>query len=257
HIDGVRANEDIEEVHQMRVATRRLRGALRVFGDILPPEAGTLHDELRWIADRLAPARDLDVQLERLGSTADELGLEAGHIRPYRSWLEAERRKVQAALDEALSSTRFGRLLQLLKSQQEWTTQLTIAEDDGPRRLRRAYKRLKRRAGELDANSSTADLHKVRIRAKWLRYTAEFFEPAYGQPARRLAQRAVVLQDLLGDFQDGVVSTQRIHEAVDAAAGTWSADTVLALGRVVECEAQRGATIRKNVGPAVRAVRRK
>src|SRR5262249_35476466 len=74
-------------------------------------------------------------------------------------------------------------------------------------------------------------------RAKWLRYTAEFFEPAYGQPARRLAQRAVVLQDLLGDFQHGVRGP--------------------GASRGGECEAQRGATIRKNVGPAVRAVRRK
>jgi CHAD domain-containing protein len=167
-IDGVRAGEDIEEVHQMRVATRRLRGALRVFGDILPPEAGTLHEELSWIADRLAPARDLDVQLERLSRTANELGLDAALIRPYRSWLEAERRNVQAALDDALTSTRFERLLQLMESQHDWTTQPTISEGDGPRRLRRAYKRLKRRAGRLEPNSSPADLHTVCIRAKWL-----------------------------------------------------------------------------------------
>jgi triphosphatase len=256
---GVLAGSDIEDVHQMRVATRRLRAALRLFGDVLPPEASHLHEELSWIADQLGPARDLDVQARRLSESADELGLPADLV-PYAAWLEEQRQHAQARLVDALGSDRFQELVGQLDGMNEWAIDPRADADvseDGPRRLRRSYRRFKNRAEGVDTASSAADLHRVRIRAKWLRYTAEFFELVYGKPARRLARRAVAVQDLLGDFQDGIVSGQRIRDAVQSAADTWPAQTLLALGQIIQRDAQRGESVRQDFARAYRALRNK
>ena len=63
---GTRLGEDIEELHDMRVATRRLRAALDLFAEVFPVRAVGLRNELRWLAGVLGAVRDLDVQLERM-----------------------------------------------------------------------------------------------------------------------------------------------------------------------------------------------
>src|SRR5918995_152344 len=75
HEGGIRVEEDPEELHDMRVATRRMRSVLKFFEDALPEEAGRFREELRFFADVLGDVRDLDVQIEQLGtwiSEADE-----------------------------------------------------------------------------------------------------------------------------------------------------------------------------------------
>ena len=67
----------------------------------------------------------------------------------------------------------------------------------------------------------------------------------YGKPAQRLVRTLTALQDLLGDFQDGVVGGQRIREAVLTAGGAWPAETSLALGQVVQYDLERSRRIRK------------
>ena len=118
-------------------------------------------------------------------------------------------------------------------------------------------KKLSKRGDRIDRASPTRALHAVRIRAKRLRYAAEFFEVVYGKPAQRLVERAVALQDLLGDLQDGVVSGQQIHQAVQTAAGTWPAETSLALGQIVQYDAQRALDIRRRFGDVYDEVRDK
>jgi CHAD domain-containing protein len=234
-------------VHQTRVATRRLRGALRLFRDVLPPESSALDAELEWIAGQLGQVRDLDVQVNRLRQRAAELGVSEALV-PYGAWLEDQRQRAQTALEDALGSLRSQELVQRLERlsslQADPTTDRPLTTD-APRRLRRVLKKLTKRGDRIDRSSPNGELHKVRIRAKRVRYAAEFFEAAYGKPARRLVKRAVALQDLLGDLQDGVVSNQHIHQAVQTAAGTWPADTSLALGRIVQFEAQHAVEIRR------------
>ena len=69
----VGAGDDPEAVHKMRVATRRLRAALRVFEDMLPPSATHLRGELKWLAGVLGAVRDLDVQIHSLGDASEAL----------------------------------------------------------------------------------------------------------------------------------------------------------------------------------------
>jgi CHAD domain-containing protein len=257
HMPGARAGEDPLHVHQMRVATRRMRAALRLFGDLLPAEASSLNDELKWIAGQLGAARDLDVQVRRLRETAAELGLSEA-LGTYGAWLEEQRQRAQAELVSAIESPRFEQLMQQLHQLQEWSPNPEVDAplfDDAPERLRRAYRRLRKRAKRIDKHAPATDLHKVRIGAKRLRYAAEFFEVAYGTPAERLAKLLVLLQDSLGDLQDGVVSSERIHQAVQTEAGAWPAETSVALGRVVQRDVQVANQIRKGFPRLYREVR--
>jgi CHAD domain-containing protein len=257
HMAGAREGQDPLHVHQMRVATRRMRAALRLFADVLPAEASGLNDELKWIAGQLGAARDLDVQVRRLRETAAELGLSEALV-PYGAWLEEQRQRAQAELVSAIASPRFEQLRQQLHQLQAWSLNPEVDAplfDDAPRRLRRSYRQLRKRAKRIDKHSPATDLHKVRIGAKRLRYAAEFFEIAYGKPAERLATLLVLLQDRLGDLQDGVVSGERIHQAVQTEAGAWPAETSLALGRVVQRDVQNADQIRREFPRLYRTVR--
>lgn len=256
HAPGARVGADPRHVHQMRVATRRMRAALRLFGDVLPPQASSLSDELKWFANQLGPVRDLDVQIQRMRDIADELGVSAA-LDPYGAWLEVQRESARLTLGKAFESRRFGSLVQRLQRLDEWSVDAPSAPlfEDAPRRLLRAYKQLRKRADGVDASAPAAEMHAVRIRAKRLRYTAEFFEPAYGKPAHRLVEKVVALQDLLGNLQDGVVSRELIHAAVQSTAGAWPAHTSLALGQLVQFEAQREKELRGAFPAAYRAAR--
>jgi CHAD domain-containing protein len=242
------ADSDPEHVHQTRVATRRLRAALRVFEDVLPPDVLTLEDELGWIAGQFGPLRDLDVQVRRLQDSASQLGLSAV-LLPYGAWLEAQRQRSVASLDTALQSQRFCDLARRLTTLDHFVADAASSvavTEDAPQRLQAAWRKLRKVARKLRDSSPSTAFHQSRIRAKRLRYTTEFFERVYGKPARRLIKRTISLQDLLGDHQDGVVSTQRIQAAVQVAAREWPAETSLALGRVVQWETERGYELRRH-----------
>ncbi|MDQ6673312.1 MAG: CHAD domain-containing protein [Chloroflexota bacterium] len=256
HAPGARAGSDPFHVHQMRVATRRMRAALRLFADTLPVGATTLNEELKWFASQLGPVRDLDVQLHRVHATAGTLGV-AGPLAAYADWLENQQQCARKKLAEAFESRRFGALVQGLQRLDAWP----IAESppvvaEAPRQLRQAYTQLRKRANAVDDQTPAAALHAVRIRAKRLRYTAEFFQPTYGKPARRLAERVVSVQDLLGNLQDGIVSRQHIHAAVQSSADGWPAQTTLALGRLVQFEADREMELRAGFPDAYRGVQK-
>jgi CHAD domain-containing protein len=257
HTPGARAGQDPLHVHQMRVATRRMRAALRLFGDVLPAQARSLNDELNWIAGQLGATRDLDVQVRRLRDRAAELGLSEALV-PFGAWLEDQRQRAQAELIDAIASARFTQLMQQLHQQHDWAPNPLVDAplyEDAPRRLKRTFRQLRQRARQIDDHVPATELHRVRIRAKRLRYAAEFFAVAYGKPAERLARLLINLQDRLGDLQDGVVADQRIQQAVQTEAGAWPAETSLALGRVVQRDVQHAQQIRHDFPRLYRAVR--
>jgi triphosphatase len=255
HAPGARVGSDPYHVHQMRVATRRMRAAVRLFADVLPTDASSLNDELKWFASQLGSVRDLDVQIHRLRDTAAALCI-TDAIAPYIQWLEGQHHGARTELGKAFEARRFGVLVQVLQRVDAWPLPDSPAVcADAPRRLRRVFKQFRKRADAVDEQAPTSAIHAVRIGGKRLRYTAEFYELVYGKPARRLAEQVVTLQDLLGNLQDGVVSRQHIHEAVESSAGAWSAHTTLALGQLVQFEAEREKELRAAFPHAYRSVR--
>jgi triphosphatase len=247
HAPGVRTGGDPRHVHQMRVAARRMRAALRLFADVLPAEATGLSLELEWIAGHLGAVRDIDVHTARLRETDADLGL-GDALVPYTTWLQDQWQVAQRCLLDALHSERFSLLVHRFTQFSDWPLEPPTDAplvDEAPRRLRRAYRSLHRSAEPLGEDAPPQALHKTRIRAKRLRYATEFFEPLYDKPARRMIDRTVALQDLLGALQDSVVGAERIHDAIRQTDGNWSARTSLALGQILQYDVQRGEKLRQ------------
>ena len=253
HEAGTRLGEDTEELHDMRVATRRLRAALDLFSDVLPPQFGDLAPEVAWLTKVLGAVRDLDVQLDRLDSAPEWHGpWSSGQsgvapIEELRAIMTKERDQARVLLLAAFESPRYERLttgLMALAQQgggQRSTTghlPATVVLPDllGPRHhaavkaARRAH-----RSGE------APDFHRLRIRCKRLRYALEFAQDIYGDPTVQFIRRLARLQDVLGGLQDCQVSMERLHFLATRAQPPLSRATVFLMGAAAE-DSRREAT---------------
>lgn len=215
HRAGTCEGSDPEELHDMRVASRRLRAAVRAFGDAIPPKRRErLRKELRWLGRRLGGVRDLDVLLRRF---------EAGGagLAPLRAALEREREKARARMVRALESRRFARLLLEIgkASRGEGRAPAAARAPAGEKAApaaREAARRLVLKGDAALADPTPERLHRTRIRGKRLRYLLEFHRERFGPGGRKLVKRLVALQDLLGAHQDAVVAAAAVARVLDA-----------------------------------------
>lgn len=203
-----------DSVHQMRVTTRKIRSLLQSSHDSFElADNEWVLDELRELAAVLGIARDAEVLAERYERALDELP--ESHVRgPVRERLvEGAKKRYETGWKRSLTamrSQRYFRLLDALEAlvatepaagaQGEEPAELTI--DSAYTRVRKAAKAARIAAEDPEVDSDEA-LHRIRKRAKQLRYTAA----ATGES--KVADRAKVIQSLLGDHQDSVVS--RVH----------------------------------------------
>ena len=215
--DAVRATEggvrygDAEAVHDMRVATRRLRSTLRSFrADLRPWQP--LRDELKWLAAALGDVRDGDVMGERLATAvaAQPPELVVGPVAARLAQRAArETARGRERLIAALDSPRYAALLRSLDELVGSGPTRRV----GKGRLRRAARKGLRRAdGRLDGASTDAARHEARKAYKRARYAVEVLRPVAGKPATRLRKRLTALQDVLGAHQDAVITAARLRE---------------------------------------------
>lgn len=229
NVQAVLADADIEGVHQMRVALRRIRSALAIFAPILPEPALTrLVKEIRWLNGPLGRKRDLDVFITETLDPLRQAMPSLGGLDDLATVLAARRDAAQRALGIALSAPRFAQLRLRLGALAErpepallaWLGPAVQEQAAAPAAafaaqvLRRRRRKLKKRAARLDHHNSEA-LHDLRIRAKKLRYAAEFFRPLFGGKAtRRLTDALALLQDSLGALNDAAVGATLVHNAL-------------------------------------------
>jgi CHAD domain-containing protein len=217
HDPGVRLADDPEDVHQMRVATRRLRAYLRAARPLVKREwADGLREELAWLGGSLGAARDLDVLLERLrGDLAAEADGNTS-ARGLLEELERDRSAAYAAAAETLSEPRYLELLDRLEGE----TQAPVAAGHAKTRLRRVFRdeldRCRKTFERLGRKPTDEALHRARIRVKRARYAAELAEHELGEEGDAFLQAAKKLQDVLGEHQDAVVAQERIGDWADA-----------------------------------------
>lgn len=205
-----------DAVHQMRVITRKIRSLLKDSQDSFGLADGAwVIDELRELAAVLGLARDAEVLGERYQRELDRLAPDL--VRgPVRERLVAgAQRRYQAGLRRsliAMRSKRYFRLLDALDSLVAEEPVTVVGQDRAPLTIDAAYRRV-RKAARAAAAENDADeaLHRIRKRAKSLRYTAS----ATG--ANEVSQQAKAIQTLLGDHQDSVVSRQHLIHQVEAA----------------------------------------
>ncbi|MGO9456675.1 MAG: CHAD domain-containing protein [Acidimicrobiales bacterium] len=245
---GTRLGEDIEELHDMRVATRRLRAAIDFFGDILPVRARTLRAELSWLAGVLGGVRDLDVQIERLDDMERWVvtdGSDGSPLDDLRRLLTAHRVAARRVLLDALDSTRWERLAAGLTSMARTSQRgrppaarqpAAAALPDLVTPRHRAVVKAARRAG---ASGIAADYHRLRIRCKRLRYSLEFTAGVYGGRTEQFTKKLARLQDALGLMQDAEVATGRLLALATSPAAGDPVDglpprTIFTMGAVAE-----------------------
>lgn len=221
HEQGTREGEDVEQLHDMRVAARRLRAAYRVFGKVLGKERlAPFVEDLRWIAAALGAVRDLDVFLLKLGEWY--ANAPRAHKPAVRSLIrdrEAEREQRRKELLAVLDSERYA-LFKLNFGAFVRGEHPEVPLGGGPKVAKAAPKALARRLeavleDEDILNSPTPEqLHNLRIACKRLRYTAEFLSGAYGDALEGLIKRTVAAQDLLGEVHDADVHAEYLKEYV-------------------------------------------
>jgi CHAD domain-containing protein len=234
HDPGTRLGSDPEDLHQLRVATRRLRAFLRAARPLLAPgPTEDVRSELAWLGAALGPVRDLDVLLEYFSGELARLDGELADAAGLIDALEERRAKSRAALLEALSSQRYFALLD----------RVTGFAADPPRSSSNETlaaiwwseaKRVRRAVEALGDDPSDEDLHAIRIRVKRARYAAELAGHELGKRGVQYIARAKAAQDVLGAHQDAFVAEEEIR--------AWSrdrpeAETVAA--RLVELERAR------------------
>jgi len=254
HDPGTRLGRDHEELHQMRVATRRMRAILRAASPLLDPDwAAGLRAELGWLGGGLGPVRDLDVLIEHLRADAHRLGAEdeQGFLPLLRS-LDAERDADRAALADALRSPRFVALVERL-DEATASPALRAGATSLRRLAAREFRRLRRAVRELGDEPPDAQLHAARIAVKRARYAAELAEGSVGAPARAAIRDCKALQDILGDHQDAAIAEERIRGLVRPRT---AAPGALAAGRVIERQHERRRAARAAYPAAWRRLER-
>ena len=253
HEGGTRLGGDPEELHDMRVATRRMRSALKFFEDALPEEAGHFRDELQFFASVLGEVRDLDVQIEQLEtwiSEADEEDREP--LSKTVGALEKRRAAAREDLLEALDSERYERFE---SSFTEFLRRGSVAggyADEpalavAPDLLSRPHRKWRKAAERVDETSHPEEYHDLRKKGKRLRYALEFLSGVYGEKSTgKIVKPLKELQDELGRHQDLIVSGDLLKQLATDSQRLLSR-TAFAMGALAERNLQEAAGIRASL----------
>ena len=269
NVPGTIRDIDTEFLHDLRVAVRWTRSALKLCGSALPAGlAGAYRPEFRWLGDLTTPARDLDVYLLGYpGMAAGLVGATETDLIPFREHLQRSRASAHRQLTTGLRSARFARL------RIGWRAALADVHPARRRlavgqladtRIAAAHRLALRIGGEITAASPPQSLHDLRKRCKELRYLVEMFGSLHDPGQRSQAVRELkALQDCLGEFQDAEVQRDeiRLFAAQMLEQHTAPAETLLAMGEIAASLARRQIRARAQfdgrfadfAGPASRA----
>lgn len=249
-VPGVLADLDPEYLHELRTSIRATRSVLRLGGHLLPTaQVARYEEQLAALADLTSPVRDLDVLMERLE------GEDFAGIDPAPLWRQLRMRRGRAlrTLQADLRST------DLLS---RWRTTLDHADlpgaATGPHavELAEVAHRKVAKAAKAGANAPAEELHRLRKRAKRMRYLLDGFADVYEPGAyKQVRKRLKALQRDLGVIQDGHVQERLLVDAA-AALVTSGADVelLLTIGAIRERVRGREAQARERLGTALKKI---
>jgi CHAD domain-containing protein len=240
HEDGTRSGGDPEDLHQMRVAVRRMRAVLAAAGDAVDRRwADQLRAELRWLGQVLGPVRERDA------------------VEALLCGLVRKRRTARQRLLRTLRSARYAALVTALEEAVAAGPPAAADQVVPLDLVRRPYRKAVRQVRKVDQDGSDEALHALRIRGKRLRYAAELIEPEQGRPVRKLVKAVTALQDVLGEHQDAAVAEEAVRELATAEESDGDAHLAFVAGRLAERERNRRAEYRTRWSAAWRKVDRR
>jgi CHAD domain-containing protein/adenylate cyclase class IV len=261
---GTRDGTDPEDLHSMRVATRRQRAAWRVFGGAFRAGRTKGHrSRLREVAARLGAVRDLDVLLEAADAYRADLPVtEQRALEPLLAAWRTHRDDARVLLVRELDSDGYRRWLDDYAEfvRHEGTAVLATGptephrvRDTAASRIHAAYEHV--RAYEPVLRWADVEtLHELRIAGKWLRYTLEFVREALGAEADGLIARVTALQDHLGLMHDADVSAHLARDFLVEHAGSLSDAESGAIARYLVNREREVTRLQRSVGRPWRGV---
>ena len=256
---GALRGEDPEQLHHMRVAHRRLRTAIGSFRPVLPADLSAADAELRWIGKELGYVRDLDVQLEAMRATAATLEATPESIEALVAAVNDERNQARKGMLESLVSKRFEALvLRIARTLREQVPADGSAGgpnigEYAPIMLKDRHREFRKAAERLRSKSPALDYHDTRRRARRLRFTTEFVEEIFGEPAEELIAALTELQDLFGAHQDyyaAIELRRRVSKGLP--------ESSLSLAKDLDAhDLERAAELRKDAPEALKRVEKR
>lgn len=227
HEEGTRLGEDIEALHDMRVATRRLRAAFDVF--LIAFKSGSLKPHLKGLRTtgrKLGSVRDLDVFIEKSQVYLDSLSDEAkSGLDPLLESLRKQRQEARAEMLEYLDSqdySDFKRKFNIFLKTPGTGARKMRKGIPAPKRVKELapvliYERLAvvRSFESFIENAPLELLHVLRIEIKKLRYTVEYFREVLGPESNELIEQLKGLQDHLGNLVDAQVAIDHLQNILD------------------------------------------
>ena len=263
--EGTRTGLHIEDLHGMRVATRRMRAAWRVFGDgFRLDRTRRMRGRLRELAARLGAVRDLDVLIEAARAHQATLPeADAAAFAPLvRAWSD-DREVARQLLIRELDSPAYARLVDEYRIfvTAEGAAVRGPASPVAPHRVRDtagsriwlAYEQVRGYESVLRwADIET--IHQLRIASKWLRYTLEFFREALGPEVDQLVPRVVALQDHLGWLHDADVTIGLTRQFLVSNAGRLSATETEVIAAYLRGRERELEHLRRTIGAPWRGI---
>ena len=220
-VEGVMTSADIEYIHRMRVASRRLRSSFEIFSDSFPKQDYKLFaKDIRAVTKALGAARDLDVQLELLQQLHPQFSdprLAPG-VNRLQLRLKQQRQEAQTRVIKAMKTLEDDETLRrIARWAAPWLEKAESVYLYSPALFELAFSSIKARLQEVmvfdepvRVETNVAELHAMRISAKHLRYTMETFESLYADELKPFINHSKKLQDLLGSIHDADVWTEMI-----------------------------------------------
>ncbi len=224
---GTRKGEDIEKLHDMRVAVRRMRTAARIFGRFLDEdELRPFSRELRALGRTLGPIRDLDVQLDHARGFRPTLRMrERLDLEALLEEWGKERVRLRRRLLEHLDSSGYGRFREEFPAFLEDPSagarpvvtsrggvRPSLLTHEGPVILSERLAAVRAYEGWLDGEEiPLRRYHRLRIEVKRLRYTLEFLSDVAGPEAEPLILALKAVQDHLGEMREAWMTADRLE----------------------------------------------
>jgi len=262
HEPGARLGDNPEDLHDLRVAGRRLDAILRQFRSSLPASFLRIRPTLKKVLRALGDARDLDVALSELETFSRELpesDLES--VEPLKQHLVSERGRARTRMLSVLDSVSVQKNLQELRSllaapsaaSQQSSSQLAL--NVAPELIRLRYRKVRKGADLLTSDSSMEAYHEVRGHVKKLRYALEAVAVIYGKPADEMLRTLRRWQEKLGVQQDAAVASRRLKALASAPPKGIPPETLFLMGRLAEHYASAALRARKLSAKGYRKVR--
>lgn len=261
HESGARLGDNPEELHDFRVASRRLDAVLRQFRAWLPEPLVRVRPTLKRVLRVLGDVRDLDVALKEVESFSRPSPDSDSGGEALRRYLSSERGRARDRMLKVLDSVSVQKALHRLASSlrppsaalPQSPAELTL--NVAPRMLRQRYRKVRKSADRLLPDSPVEAYHEVRGHVKKLRYALEALAVIYGKNAEQMLRALRRWQEKLGVQQDAAIASRRLKTLAAAPPKGFPPETLFLMGQLAEHYARSAVRARKLHSKGYRKVR--